>query len=72
MIIRFLDKHDRCCQITTPNTNILVYMTEEEKQQLIQSERSQCLMLIDARESAERQQRIVQLLNTKDDPLEMK
>jgi len=72
MIIRFIDKKGRCCQVCTPATPVLVYMSEEEKRLLIDSDAGQCLMLVDARFSEEEHKRIVELLNTKNDPLEMK
>jgi len=72
MIVRFLDKKGRCLQVATPDTPILIYMTKDEKKTLIQSEESQCLMLIDGRYSEEEQKRIVELLNTKMEPMQMK
>lgn len=72
MIVRFLDRKGRCCQIATPEIPILVYMTPEEKEKLSQSTDHQCLMLIDQKLSMEEQNKVVEKLNTKMDPLEMK
>jgi len=71
MIVRFLDRKGRCCQIATPEIPILVYMTADEKKKLLSSNESQCLMLIDNRLDSKTQEQIVQKLNTKTDPLEM-
>lgn len=69
MIIRFIDKQGRCCQVATPDTPILVYMTEDEKNNLSSSAEGQCLMLVDKRFSPEEQQQIAAKLNMKANPL---
>lgn len=72
MIVRFIDRQGRTCQIATPDTSILVYMTAEEKKNLSSATEGQCLMLVDSRLSEEERQKVVEKLNTKADPLTIK
>jgi len=72
MIIRFIDNQGRCCQIATPDTPLLVYMTADEKKNLNVAEEGQCLMLVDSKFSPEEQQEIAAKLNMKADPLTIK
>jgi len=72
MIVRFIDRKGRCCQVATPETPILVYMTEDEKAKLQSGSGGQCLMLIDNRLGEEKIQKTAELLNTKLDPLQIK
>jgi len=71
MIVRFLDAKGRCCQVSTPQTSMLVYMNAAEKKQLIDNGEGQCLMMINSQDQEEIQKISVKL-NTKEDPIQMK
>lgn len=67
-IIRFLGKNDTCFQVHTPETPILIFLTNEEKKKMLETPDGQCLMLLDGRLSEKETKTKTKLLNTKEDP----
>ena len=72
MIIRFLDNKDRCMEVTTPETPVLLYMTPSEKAMMNAGEAGDCLFIIDNQHNEEETKSIMDKLNTKDNPIRMK
>jgi len=67
-IIRFLDKENHCYQIHTPDTPILIFLSENEKKKVQDSPKGECVMLVDSTLTEEEIATKVAALNTKDDP----
>jgi hypothetical protein len=65
-IIRFLDGKGNCCQINTPEQQMLVYLTENERKLLSQAEKGDCLYLMQDDLPQEEMEQVIEKLNTKD------
>ena len=67
-IVRFLDPKKQCCELSSPNDPILIYLTEQEKEQLKHCPTGDCMMLINEKLPEHEIQEVAEKLNETKDP----
>jgi len=67
-IVRFLDKNNQCYQVQAPENPVLIYLTPNERKQIMESPVGQCLMLIDGQLPQNIVDEKIAALNIKEQP----